>query len=131
MVAPVQYESTLSEFDDVDNSNLTKNEIKTLMQIKFNSGQSLSYYSNRVGLQKGSFTSLSDKLEEKGLVEKNYLVGDKRKKVLIASDLGIEVTDKYYNSFVNYISDKFSKLSDSDLVLMESAINILSKIDLN
>ena len=118
------------EFYAIDECELTKNEIKTLMQLKFNSGQSLSYYSQKIGLKKGSFTSLSDKLEEKGLIKKSYIEHDKRKKVIIPSPKGIEVTEKYYNSFVNHLSDKFSKLSDSDLVLMESAINILSKIDL-
>ena len=44
---------------------------------------------------------------------------------------GIEITENYYNNFVNYISEKFSNLSVTDLVLMESAINILSKINLN
>lgn len=118
------------DFDVIDNCELTKNEIKTLMQLKFNSGQSLSYYSEKIGLKKGSFTSLTDKLEEKGLIKKSYIEHDKRKKVIIRTDSGIEVTDKFYNSFVNHLSIKISKLSDTDLVLMESAINILSKIDL-
>ena len=119
------------EFDEEIETELTKNEIKTLIQIKFNSGQTLSYYSNKVGLKNGSFTSLSDKLEEKGLIKKRYLEGDKRKKIVVASTAGKEVTEKLYNSFVNYLSKKFSKLPDSDLVLMETAINILSKIDVN
>lgn len=119
------------EFDEEIKTELTKNEIKTLIQIRFNSGQTLSYYSNKVGLKKGSFTSLSDKLEEKGLINKRYLEGDKRKKIVVASTEGKVVTEKLYKSFVNYLTEKFSKLSDPDLVLMESAINILSKIDLN
>lgn len=119
------------EFEEIDDFELTKNEIKTLMQLKFKSGQSLSYYSNKVGLKKGSFTALSDKLEEKGLIRKSYLENDKRKKVVVASKKGIEITEKYYNSFVENLTKKFTRLSDKDLVLMESAINILSKIDLN
>ncbi len=118
------------DFDVIDNCELTKNEIKTLMQLKFKSGQSLSYYSNKIGLKKGSFTSLTDKLEEKELIKKSYIEHDKRKKVIIRTDRGIEITDKFYNSFVNHLSIKISKLSDTDLVLMESAINILSKINL-
>ena len=57
------------DFDVVDDFELTKTEIKTLMQLKFKSGQSLSYYSDKVGLKKGSFTSLTDKLEIKGLIK--------------------------------------------------------------
>lgn len=118
------------EFEAIDNFELTKNEIKTLMQLRFNSGESLSYYSKKVGLKNGSFTSLSDKLEEKGLIKKSFMKNDKRKKVVVPSMLGIEITEKYYNSFVNNLLDRFSALSDKDLVLMESAINILSNIDL-
>ena len=119
------------DFDVVDDFELTKTEIKTLMQLRFKSGQSLSYYSDKVGLKKGSFTSLTDKLEIKGLIKKSYIEYDKRKKVLVASELGKEVTERYYNNFVNHLSHKFSKLSDSDMVLMETAISMLSKIDLN
>ena len=64
------------------------------------------------------------------MIKKSYIEHDKRKKVIIRTDRGIEVTDKFYNSFVNHLSVKISKLSDADLVLMESAINILSKINL-
>lgn len=119
------------DFNEITDYELTKTEIKTLMQLKFNSGQSLSYYSNKVGLKKGSFTALTDKLELKGLIKKSYIEHDKRKKVLVPSELGKEVTEKFYNSFVNHLSQKFSKLSDSDLVLMETAISMLSKIDLS
>ena len=119
------------DFDKIDDFELTKTEIKTLMQLKFKSGQSLSYYSDKVGLKKGSFTSLTDKLELKGLIKKSYIEHDKRKKVLVPSELGKEITEKFYNSFVNHLSHKFSKLSDSDLVLMETAISMLSKIDLS
>lgn len=111
------------------NSNITKNEMKTLMQIKFNSGQSLSYYSNKIGLKKGSFTALTDSLEEKGLIIKSFLENDKRVKVIFPSTKGKKLTEGFYDSLQDYLGMKLSNLSEKDLVLFESAVNILAKIN--
>ena len=110
------------------NSKITKNEMKTLMQIKFRSGQSLSYYSNKIGLKKGSFTALTDSLEEKGLIIKSFLENDKRVKVIFPSTKGKKQTEVFYNSLQDYLGMKLSNLTDKDLVLFESAVNLLTKI---
>lgn len=124
--------SNLVRFFDFDPEtvgiNVTKNEMKTLMQIKFKNNQSLSYYSHKVGLKKGSFTSLTDNLLEKGLINKSFIKNDKRTKTISLSPKGTDLTEKFYKSLQVFLDVKLSKLSKNDRVLFESAINILEHI---
>ena len=93
---------------------LKKIEFKTLMEIKFSEGNSMSYYCEKVSLENGSFTYLADKLEKKGFIERIYDKADRRKKVLVLTEKGRAVTDEIHRQFEKHLMGKLDMLDAAD-----------------
>ena len=110
------------------NIQLKKIEFKTLMEIKFAEGNSMSYYCEKVSLENGSFTYLADKLEQKGFIERIYDEADRRKKVLILTEKGKEVTDAAHRQFEQHLTDKLDLLDAADKDTLIATIATLKEI---
>lgn len=107
---------------------LKKIEFKTLMEIKFSEGNSMSYYCEKVSLENGSFTYLADKLEKKGVITRIYDETDRRKKVLILTEKGKEVTDAVHRQYERHLTDKLNLLDAADKGTLIATIATLKKI---
>ena len=107
---------------------LKKIEFKTLMEIKFSEGNSMSYYCEKVSLENGSFTYLADKLERKGFIERIYDETDRRKKVLVLTEKGKSVTDEIHRQFENHLMGKLDMLDAADKDTLIATIDTLKEI---
>ena len=109
---------------------LKKMEYKTLMEIKFSEGNSMSYYCEKVSLENGSFTYLADKLEKKGIIERVYDEMDRRKKVLVLTGRGREITDEVHRQFQKHLMGRLDVLDAVDKDTLITTIGILKEIKL-
>ena len=89
--------------------------------------QNMSTIANRLGITFSTFSKVVNKLEEKGLLEKFYMEGNKKNIVIRVSGLGHRV----YRAYVDYILQKhfnqmFEDLKDIPAEYLEAFARALS-----
>lgn len=108
--------------------SLKNAEFHTLMQIKLQQGKTMKYYSEKIDLFDGSFTYIADKLEKKELIERVIDETDKRKKILILTELGSKVITQLQNQFEEHLTNKIMLLNENDKQELFEAIDSLHNI---
>jgi DNA-binding MarR family transcriptional regulator len=111
--------------------NLNKTEIKTLFLIKIREGLPMSYYSNIIGVENGSFTTIIDNIEEQGLVQRTEDPKDKRKKVLFLTEKGKNISRKIINQYDEFYEKRFSILNEdqkTELIQALETIDVYKKV---
>jgi len=126
-VLPLFIQALMTDFKPIHDIKLKESEYRTLMQIKMNEGESMSFYSEKVGLENGSYTYLATKLENQGLIKRISSNEDKRKKIIILTDTGRELTDNIFKQFISQMTTKLNVLSDTEKIKLESAFIIIEE----
>ena len=88
----------------------------------------MTEYSKMLTLEKGSFTTIANNLEKKGLIKRTRIDGDKRKNALFLTDEGKEITSELNYSFKKRTAEKLSSLSTGDLIELENALETITKV---
>ena len=107
---------------------LNFSEIKTLMFLQKNEGNPMTDYSKKVGLTRGSFTAVADRLEEKGLIERATVSDDRRINALLLTQEGKRVARKIGDHFNQHIAGKVARLDDCDLIDLKNALETIAAI---
>ncbi|NLP36124.1 MAG: MarR family transcriptional regulator [Firmicutes bacterium] len=105
---------------------LNESEEKTLMFLHKNEGSPMTEYSKKVGLSKGSFTGVVDRLVEKGLVKRTSVSDDRRVYALILTEKGKETAKDIDLQFKQHIAKKLTYLPDEDLRALKKALAIIA-----
>ncbi|NMB42009.1 MAG: MarR family transcriptional regulator [Firmicutes bacterium] len=109
---------------------LSISEEKTLMFLYKHEGKSMTAYSKKVGLTRGSFTAVADRLEDKGLIERTSVCDDRRKNALILTKEGKSIAKIIDRCFKQHIASKVELLDAEDLKSLKNALEtIVSTID--
>ncbi|MFZ7121983.1 MAG: MarR family winged helix-turn-helix transcriptional regulator [Eubacteriaceae bacterium] len=103
-------------------------EERTLMCLLNYEGDPMTEYSKRVGLNKGSFTSVADRLEKKELIERISISEDRRKYGLILTDKGKRIARKIESDFNEHVAKKVAQLEKKDILDLENSLETLVKI---
>lgn len=90
---------------------LKKIDINTLLMVGYNPYKSMSFFSQKVNVENGSFTYVANKLENLGLIELVQDKEDKRKKVLVLTKEGQEVVISLRKNLNDHIENNLSKLT--------------------
>lgn len=107
--------------------NLNKTHLRTLLYIKFEKNPKMSLISSRMGLEKGSFTPVAQKLLELGYITKNKTDKDRRKSILLLSEKGLAAANEYEKAHIEFLEQKFSQLDEEESQkLHESLENLLT-----
>ncbi len=107
-------------------AKLTVSEEKTLMHIHKHKGNTMTEYSKRVGLARGSFTTVADSLEEKGLVGRISGSDDRRKYGLVLTKEGQRIAREIDRQFKQHIDARLECLSPEDLGNLKIALEIIA-----
>lgn len=91
---------------------LNRTHLRTLLFIMFADNPKMSEISGNMGLEKGSFTPVAQKLLALGYISKSKTDKDRRKSILNLTDKGTELTLEYYAAHEKYINDKLALLGD-------------------
>ncbi|NLM51823.1 MAG: MarR family transcriptional regulator [Firmicutes bacterium] len=104
---------------------LNESEEKTLMFLHKNEGSPMTEYSKKVGLSKGSFTGVVDRLVKKGLVKRASVSEDRRVYALILTERGKEVARDIDRQFKAHIAQKVMHLRETDLEALKDALEVI------
>lgn len=107
----------LADYPTPDGLNRT--HLRTLLYIMFADNPKMSEISGNMGLEKGSFTPVAQKLLALGYISKSKTDKDRRKSILNLTDKGTVLTQEYYNAHAKYIYDKLELLGDDQDKYME------------
>ena len=110
---------------------LNESEEKTLMFLHRNEGSPMTAYSKKVGLSRGSFTGVVDRLQAKGLVERVPDSCDRRKYALVLTAKGKNVAKKIDAQFKSHIAAKMALLPPAERDKLATALEtVIAAADL-
>jgi DNA-binding MarR family transcriptional regulator len=101
---------------------LNPSEERTLMHIMTNPHEPMGVYSRKIGLSKGSFTTVADSLEQKGLIKRYPMQEDRRISCLLLTNEGEEVARDINEQFVAYIAQKISPVHQEEKTELKDAL---------
>ncbi|MDX1357469.1 MAG: MarR family transcriptional regulator [Clostridia bacterium] len=104
---------------------LNRTHLRTMLFILFANNPKMSEISGNMGLEKGSFTPVAQKLLNLGYISKSKTDKDRRKSILNLTDKGKQLTTEYYNAHAKYIYDKLELLGDDQEKYMELLASFL------
>lgn len=110
------------------NLDVTVDQYVVLNRLYDNAGISQNELANLTYKDKSSITRIIDLLEEKGLVERRSIAGDRRLYQVYAKPKAIEIRSKLIELALQNMQCGIRNISKEDL---ETTINVLNKIHSN
>ncbi|HOA35461.1 MAG TPA: MarR family transcriptional regulator [Bacillota bacterium] len=126
VLLPMFMKTLLEDSSIKTTAGLNASEKKTLMCICKDEGVTMSEYSKRLGLARGSFTAVADSLEKKGLVKRVSGSDDRRKCALILTKKGKRVAREIDTQFKQHIAASLARLSEADLNNLRQALETIT-----
>lgn len=109
----------------IKGSGLTLGQPKVLDYLKDHNGSSQKEIARGCHIEAGSLTSILNRMEEKGLVERRMLHGNRRNSYVFLTEKGEELRNLVTESFESIENEAFRGISDED---KEQFMKIFSKI---
>ena len=109
----------------IKGSGLTLGQPKVLDYLKDHNGPSQKEIARGCHIEAGSLTSILNRMEEKGLVERRMLHGNRRNSYVFLTEKGEELRNLVTESFESIENEAFQGISDED---KEQFMKIFSKI---
>ena len=109
----------------IKGSGLTLGQPKVLDYLKDHNGASQKDIARGCHIEAGSLTSILNRMEEKGLVERRMLHGNRRNSYVFLTEKGEELRNLVTESFESIENEAFQGISDED---KEQFMKIFSKI---
>jgi len=100
---------------------LNKTEERVLMMSWNHTGETMQFLSRAAGLEKGSFTTVIDSLESKGLVIRERDENDKRSFNVRPTPAGERMAQQVDTLFVDHLRALLDKLPPDDRIEFEKA----------
>lgn len=126
MVLPMFMGSLMKGSNIQTSASLNISEERTLMYIHKHQGCTMTEYSRRVGLARGSFTTVADSLEEKGLVGRVSGPDDRRKFALVLTKEGQRIAREIDTQFKQHIAGRLAALTGEDLSDLKGALETIA-----
>ena len=98
----------LADYPTPDSLNRT--HLRTMLFIMFANNPKMSEISGNMGLEKGSFTPVAQKLLALGYISKSKTDKDRRKSILNLTEKGTKLTEVYYAAHAKYMNEKLDLL---------------------
>lgn len=107
---------------------LNHTHFKTMMLLNFEGEKTMSEISDKVNLEKGSFTSVANTLIELGFVQKLQDVEDKRVYNLKLTIKGEEFAGEFAKNHLAYMDQKLKYLSEDEKNCYFASIQIINNM---
>lgn len=107
---------------------LNHTHFKTMMILNFEGEKSMSVISDKVNLEKGSFTSVANTLIGLGFVQKLRDSGDKRVFSLKLTNKGQQFAREFAKNHLAYMDLKLENLTEEEKNDYFSSIEIINKL---
>lgn len=98
----------------IKGSGLTLGQPKVLDYLKDHNGSSQKEIARGCHIEAGSLTSILNRIEEKGLVERRMLHGNRRNSYVFLTEKGEELRNLVTESFESIENEAFRGISEAD-----------------
>lgn len=116
----------ITYFKDFQKENgLYKTHIRTIMILRSHGPLPMSHISQKLSLEKGSFTSVANKLIKLGYIKKQISEEDKRVSLLTLTEAGLESANNLREGHQRYMDEQIKKLTSKEKLAFENSIVIL------
>lgn len=115
-------------FEPKLNIKLRGREVHLLSMIQKHPGEPFIFYSEGIGLERSSFSYLSEVLELKGLIERKDLTNDKRTKTMVLTKAGEQIANEIERQFQEYLEKLLSVLTKEEVTRLDDLVEELKKI---
>ncbi|HOO32637.1 MAG TPA: MarR family transcriptional regulator [Thermotogota bacterium] len=115
------------ESSDID---LNRTQRKTLLFLTKESGKTMSELSERAVLEKGSFTTVIDKLIDEGLAERERDENDRRKIIVSITQKGRETAEKISEDLSRHLEEKLSQLPEENIREILETTEMVKRVSL-
>lgn len=110
---------------DISSHDMKTSEFTVLEALYHKGKQTVKEISNAVLINIGSITYVIDKLEAKGLIERNHCEDDRRIVFIKITEQGTKLMDEIFPKHQKVIEDIFANINAEE---KEFLINILKKV---
>lgn len=107
---------------------LREKEIHLLSLIEKHPDEPFVFFSERLGMERSSFSYLTEALELKGFLVKTDALKDKRTKSLMLTDKGKLISKEIEQQFSEYLKDLLSVLSQEEKEEVDSCVETIKEI---
>lgn len=115
-------------------TKLRNREVHLLSMVQKHPDEPFIFYSERLGLERSSFSYIAETLELKGLILRENSLDDKRVKFLTLSEMGIALTNDIERQFQLYLENLLCTLSKKEYDDVHNAVEtikiIMSKVNM-
>ncbi|MBN1537205.1 MAG: hypothetical protein JW908_10775 [Anaerolineales bacterium] len=108
--------------------DLNNKEVELLLLVNKYPSESMGFYGREIGLEKGSFTYLSDLLIQKKLIVQTENPIDSRSKLLELSEIGVMISNTIRMQLDSYISERLKIFSDFEVHQLIFAIEAIKNL---
>lgn len=109
------------------NLPINKTQVKTLLAIYYNKDNKMSDISRRMGMEKGSFTTLIDHLICLGYVQRKRSELDKRRVCLCLTEQGLKIAQEIEVVFQNQSKKAIDTLTKQEQEELMQAMRTINK----
>ncbi len=118
----------LKDFAPHMEHRLRPREVHLLMMIDKEPDKPLRFYARHVGLERGSFTYLTEVMEHRGYVIRKEDTQDRRKKTLELTDLGRQVIQDAKNEMEQHLERVFEPFTDAEREDLKRAMDTIERL---
>lgn len=105
--------------------DLNKTHTRTIMMLHFEGDVPMSFVSQKLGLEKGSFTPVAKTLINMGYVKKVKSENDKRISLLSLTEQGKEYAKTLKKGHHAFMNDQINKLNEEEQASFEDALDTI------
>lgn len=105
--------------------DLNKTHLRTIMMLLLEGAVPMSFVSQKLGLEKGSFTPVAQKLIDINFIMKVKSEEDRRVSLLSLTNEGQQFATQLRDGHHQFMIHEIGKLSDSDQVQFQEALDTL------
>ncbi len=125
--------STYQKFEKVSNKHvkttgLTPAQFDVIVTLGNYYPMSCAELGDRTLITKGTLTGVLERMEEKGLIQKEINHTDKRSINISLTSQGRELFDFYFPEHTEYLNELFKKLTSKEINEIKSSLLLLSKV---
>lgn len=127
-LVPQIIKNVVKPFENVSKNSLGPMQLGLLNFLKNEESISMTEIVTKLNVSKQQLTKLTDKLAEKNYIDRVNDLKDRRSIKISITESGIQFLDEYENEVLELMKIRFEKLSEENLLELQTAVNSINKI---
>ena len=127
-LVPQIMKNVVNPYKNVSKNSLGPMQLGVLNFLKHEDSISMTEIAKKLNVSKQQLTKLTDKLAEKNYIDRINDLKDRRSIKITITEIGIQFLNEYEKQVLDLMKTRFEKLSDKNLLELQTAVNSINKI---